>query len=101
MAEGCLWHPACPLKVQMLNHAQIDSPQTLYEADGHALLRIRLITGDWGVRRSFNQMGIHAGDDVRILSRAPFGGPLVIENRGTKVAIGKQLAEQVRVEVIP
>jgi Fe2+ transport system protein FeoA len=46
-------------------------------------------------------MGIHVGDEVRVLSRAPFGGPLLIESRGTRVAIGKQLAEKIKVEIIP
>jgi Fe2+ transport system protein FeoA len=46
-------------------------------------------------------MGIHAGDRIRVLRRAPFGGPLVIDNRGTQVAVGKQLAEKIRVEVLP
>jgi Fe2+ transport system protein FeoA len=45
-------------------------------------------------------MGIHTGDQVRVLYKAPFGGPLVIENQGTQVAIGKQLAEKVQVEVL-
>jgi Fe2+ transport system protein FeoA len=80
---------------------KFDPPFTLYEADRRSALRIRRITGGWGVRRFFNQMGIHAGDEVRVLSRAPFGGPLVIESRKSRVAISKQLAERVRVEVIP
>ena len=73
---------------------------TLYEAGDQAELRILLITGGWEVRRSLNQMGIQPGDRVRILRRAPFGGPLMIDNQGTHVAVGKQLAEQIRVEVL-
>lgn len=85
----------------MESFAKFDSPLNLYQAGGHATLRILLICGDWGVRRSFNQMGIHAGDRVRVLCKAPFGGPLVIENRGTQVAVSKQLAEKIKVEVLP
>jgi len=85
----------------MQHTANFDSPPNLYEAGDHARLRILLISGGWEVRRSFNQMGIHPGDRVRILRRAPFGGPLVIDNRGTRVAVGKQLAEKIRVEVLP
>ncbi len=81
--------------------ACFDTILNLYQADGHVALRILLISGDWEVRRSFNQIGIHAGDQVRVLCKAPFGGPLVIENRGTKVAMSKQLAEKIRVEIIP
>jgi ferrous iron transport protein A len=77
------------------------SPMNLYEAEDQAELRILLITGGWEVRRSFNQIGIQPGDRVRVLRRAPFGGPLMIDNKGTRVAVGKQLAEKIRVEVLP
>jgi Fe2+ transport system protein FeoA len=85
----------------MRNTANSDSPISLYEADAHATLKVLLITGGWEVRRSFNQLGIQPGDRVRVLRRAPFGGPMEIENHGTKVAVGKQLAEKIRVEVLP
>lgn len=85
----------------MRDAANFDSPINLYEASDHDELRILLITGGWDVRRSFNQIGIQPGDHVRVLRHAPFGGPLVIENQGTQVAVGKQLAQQIRVEVLP
>jgi len=73
----------------------------LYDARKHSNLRIRLISGNWEVRRSFSQLGLHVGDRVRVVRKAPFGGPLIVENRGSKVAIGRQLAENIRVEVLP
>lgn len=85
----------------MPSSAQIDSPLSLYHAEDRATLKVLLILGGWEIRRSFNQIGIHAGDRVRVLAKAPFGGPLVIENRGTRVAVSKQLAEKIKVEVIP
>lgn len=81
--------------------AAFSSPSNLYQAGASATLKVLLIQGDWETRRCFNQMGIHAGDRVRVLCKAPFGGPLVIENRGAQVAIGKQLAEKVQVELLP
>jgi len=84
----------------MRDTANFDSPMNLYQAGDHDELRILLITGGWEVRRSFNQMGIQPGDRVRVLRRAPFGGPLMIDNQGTRVAVGKQLAEKIRVEVL-
>ena len=85
----------------MRDTANFDSPLSLYEAGDHAKLRILLITGGWEIRRCCNQMGIQPGDSVKVLRRAPFGGPMVIDNRGTHVAVGKQLAEKIRVEVLP
>ena len=84
----------------MSHSAKFDSP-SLYEADRQANLKILSILGGWEIRRSFNQIGIHAGDRIRVVCRAPFGGPLVIDNRGTQVAVGKQLAQKIKVEVLP
>jgi len=72
----------------------------LYEAGDKSKLKILSISGGWEVRRSFNQMGIQPGDHVRVLRRAPFGGPLMIDNQGTHVAVGRQMAENIRVEVL-
>ena len=47
-----------------------------------------------------NEVGLHVGDSIRILRKAPFGGPLMVVNHGTKVAVGRQLAEKIKVEVI-
>ncbi len=85
----------------MRDTANFSSPITLYEAGDDVELEILSITGGWGVRRSLNQMGIQPGDRVRVLRRAPFGGPLVIDNRGTRVAVGRGMAEKIRVEVLP
>jgi ferrous iron transport protein A len=85
----------------MSNKAKVHSPLTLYEAGDHASLKVLAILGGWETRRSFNQIGIHAGDRIRVLRRAPFGGPLVIDNQGTHVAVGKQLAQKIKVEVLP
>jgi Fe2+ transport system protein FeoA len=85
----------------MSGNAKFDSPLNLYEAVGQAYLKVCTILGGWEIRRSFNKMGIHAGDRIRVVRRAPFGGPLVIDNRGTHVAVSKQLAEKIKVEVLP
>ncbi len=84
----------------MAESAKFDSPPNLYQAESQANLKIRLILGNWEIRRSFHEMGIQAGDRVRVVCRAPFGGPLVIDNRGTRVAISKQLAEMIKVEIL-
>jgi Fe2+ transport system protein FeoA len=79
---------------------KFEPPLTLYHAERRSALRIRAISGGWGARRNLNQIGLHVGDVVSVVHRAPFGGPLVIENRGSRVAVGRQLAEKVQVEVI-
>ena len=80
----------------MLNNAKFDSPLNLYEAEDQAYLKVCTILGGWEIRRSFNQIGIHAGDRIRVLRRAPFGGPLVVDNRGTHVAVGSNWLRKLR-----
>jgi ferrous iron transport protein A len=77
------------------------SPINLSEASDQAELKIVLIAGGWGIRRHLNQIGIQPGDHVRVVRRAPFGGPVLIENHGTQVAVGRGMAENIRVEVLP
>jgi ferrous iron transport protein A len=96
-----MWNSHCQIYYAMRETSTFASPISLYEADDDAELTILSITGGWEVRRSFNQIGIQPGDRVRILRRAPFDGPLMIDNQGTRVAVGKQLAEKIRVAVLP
>ena len=80
--------------------AELDSAVNLYQAKSRSILRISLISGGWGVRRNLNQLGLHVGDEVSVIHKAPFGGPLVVESRSNRVAIGKQLAQKITVEVV-
>ena len=95
-----VWYAYCVIQGRMRDTASFSSPMNLYEAGDKAELKIVSISGGWEVRRSFNQMGIQPGDRVRVLRRAPFGGPLMIDNQGTHVAVGRQMAENIRVEVL-
>jgi Fe2+ transport system protein FeoA len=40
-------------------------------------------------------LGLVPGDTVRVLRRAAMGGPLLIECRGTQIALGRNIARQV------
>lgn len=65
-----------------------------------AALRILGFTGSRRLRRDLAQMGIHVGDIVRVHRHVPFGGPTLLEHCGTKVAVGRSLAERIRVEQV-
>ncbi len=60
--------------------------------------RVAEIAGGVQVRAHLNTLGIHVGDRVRVVERAPFKGPVLIEIHGSKVALGRGVAAQVRVE---
>lgn len=93
------WNPLCYRRLALVFVGRLDAPVNLYQARLHSVLRISLISGGWGVRRNLNQIGLQVGDEVSVVHKAPFGGPLVVENRGNRVAIGRRLAEKIGVEV--
>jgi len=63
-------------------------------------LRILGFTGSRRLRRDLAQMGIQIGDIVRVHRHVPFGGPILLEHCGTRVALGRSLAERIRVEQV-
>ena len=63
-------------------------------------LRILGFIGTRRLRRDLALLGIQVGDIVRVHRHVPFGGPILLEHCGTKVALGRSLAERIRVEQV-
>ena len=63
------------------------------------ILRIISISNYRGVRRQLAQMGIQVGDTVQVKRCVPFGGPILIESRGASIALSKEFAEKIKVEL--
>jgi len=63
-------------------------------------LRIVSISKSRGVRRQLAQMGIHVGDTVQVKRCVPFGGPILIESRGSSIALSKEYSEKIKVEIL-
>ena len=61
-------------------------------------LRIVFISKSRGIRRQLAQMGIQVGDTVQVKRCVPFGGPVLIESRGSSIALSKEYAEKIKVE---
>ncbi len=57
------------------------------------------IDGGQRVRSHLNTLGLHVGDEVVVVDRAPFRGPVLIEIHGTRLALGRGVASRVRVEL--
>ncbi len=45
------------------------------------------------------QLGLLPGDRLRIVREAPLGGPLLVEFNGRAVALGREVAARIIVEV--
>jgi Fe2+ transport system protein FeoA len=73
---------------------------TLIEAgQGRGMGEGRRIGRGWGFRRRLEDMGLTPGTEVIVVKSAPFNGPLEISVRGSKLAIGRGMAERIFVEV--
>jgi len=53
----------------------------------------------WGFRKRLEDMGLTPGTRVRVVKSAPFHGPLEVYVRGSRLAIGRGMAERIFVEV--
>ena len=62
-------------------------------------VRVIMIEGGHRVRSHLNTLGIHVGDWLTVVERAPFRGPVLVDINGTRLALGRGIAAKVRVEV--
>jgi Fe2+ transport system protein FeoA len=53
----------------------------------------------WGFRKRLEDMGLTPGTRLTVVKSAPFRGPLEVLVRGSRLAIGKGMAERIFVEV--
>jgi ferrous iron transport protein A len=61
--------------------------------------RVMVIDGGHRVRAHLNTLGIHVGDWLTVVERAPFRGPVLVEVNGTRLALGRGVASKVQVEI--
>ena len=61
--------------------------------------RVIMIDGGHRVRAHLNTLGIHIGDWLTVVERAPFRGPVLVEVNGSRLARGRGIASKVKVEI--
>jgi Fe2+ transport system protein FeoA len=72
--------------------------KNLGHLDDGTVGKILSISGERNARQQLRELGLFPGDTVRVIRHAAFGGPLLVECRGTQIAIGLAIAENVEVE---
>jgi ferrous iron transport protein A len=75
------------------------SMMTLDTVGVHRQARVIMIEGGQRVRSHLNTLGIHIGDWLTVVQRAPFRGPVLVEVHGTRVALGRGIAGKVQVDM--
>ena len=63
----------------------------------HERLVVETIDGDRGLMAQLGGMGIHPGDEVMVVRASHFHGPVLLEVHGTRVAVGRGMAERITV----
>ena len=71
---------------------------TLAELSADQSAKIVSIGGGSNTQQQLRELGLYPGDTVRVIRHAAFQGPLLVETRGTQIAIGRAIAEQVVIE---
>ena len=71
---------------------------TLEHVELRERARVVGIEGGRGVRSHLNTLGIHVGDQIVVVERAPFRGPVLVEIHGSRVALGRGVARRVKVD---
>jgi ferrous iron transport protein A len=72
--------------------------KTLNEIEEGKKVKVKEILGGFGVRQHLSTHGIHIGDIVLIKRSSVWGGPIIIEVHGSKVALGRGIAFKIEVE---
>lgn len=62
--------------------------------------KITSIQGGYGFQRKLGIMGIREKQEIKIVSRQPFHGPLTIEVCGSQMTLGRGMAQKITVEVV-
>ena len=62
--------------------------------------RIKDIQGGFGLQRKLSTMGVRENQDIIILSKQPFRGPITIQICGCTITIGQGMAQKIIVEVL-
>ncbi len=58
---------------------------------------IAQLGGGRGCQRKLRTMGIREGKDVKVVTKHPFVGPIVVEIDGRKTTIGRGMAQRILV----
>lgn len=73
--------------------------KTLLQISPGDSVRVVDIDGGNNLRSKLTQYGIYPGDYLRLLRRAPLGGPLLVECNEREIALGRGVADKIIVEI--
>jgi Fe2+ transport system protein FeoA len=75
-----------------------DKTKPLTELEFQVMARIVRILDGREIEQHLHEVGIHLGDYIEVLRRAPFGGPFHVRCNDQNLALGRNLAKNILVE---
>ena len=73
--------------------------KTLLQISPGASVRVIDFDGGINLRSKLTQYGIYPGDCLRLLRKAPLGGPLLVACNDREIALGRGVADKIIVEL--
>gem|GEM_PF-3103339 len=71
----------------------------IIKLEEHQKAKVRFIKGDYKVIRRLLDMGITTDATISLIKSAPLNGPVEIAVRGSKLALGREIASNIFVEL--
>ena len=59
--------------------------------------RVIAVQGGMGMQRHLANLGIIPGKKVRKIIAQPIGGPMILEVEGGRIAIGRKMAQRIKI----
>jgi ferrous iron transport protein A len=72
----------------------------LLDVNNGRWVRVVNFRGGWGMQRRLAQLGFIPGNKIRIIRKAPFHGPLILEVEGREIVLGRRIASHIVVEYL-
>ncbi|MDD2921721.1 MAG: FeoA family protein [Anaerolineales bacterium] len=79
--------------------SHINSGMNLLQVPMNMQVKIILVEDVPALIAKLNQYGLYQGDTLSVVRAAPLGGPLLIQVNGRELAIGRDVAAKIIVEI--
>jgi Fe2+ transport system protein FeoA len=84
------------------NAKKVESPLTaLRDGESGIITSVKAGSGrgrGWGFKKRLMDMGLTPGAEITVVKSAPFHGPLEVFVRGSRLALGRGMAQRIFVE---
>ena len=84
----------------MTNYIKMEEDLFLTDLDLNQKGEVISIVGGLTVVKRLADLGLTSGTIVEVINKAPFSGPIKIEVRGSRLALGRGLASKILVKII-